>query len=288
MSTKVLGQTGVMLPELAFGTWQYNGTADTLRRTVEMGGIFLDTAERYRNEPLVGTAIKGIRDRVFIATKVSAEHFRYNDVLKAAEGSLRALGTDHIDLYQLHWPNDTVPIEENMSAMERLVDAGKVRFIGVSRFPVSLLKKAKGALHKHKIVAHQLSYSLVDRDVEPDVLRYCRADGITVLAFSPLGRRPQSVLNSDSRGALDRISKETGKTKVQIALNWCLCKEQVIPITTASSIAHVEENWGAVGWRLSPEHVRLLNESISFQRRGRMEQAARRLARRVLRLLGRR
>src|SRR6266850_3540180 len=106
------------------------------------------------------------------------------------------------------------------------------------------------------------------------------------ISFSPLGRRPQSVLNSDSRGALDRISKETGKTKVQIALNWCLCKEQVIPITTASSIAHVEENWGAVGWRLSPEHVRLLNESISFPRPGRMEQAARRLARRVLRLLG--
>jgi len=119
-------------------------------------------------------------------------------------------------------------------------------------------------------------------------LPYCQVNGITVLAFSPLGRSPQSVLNSDSRGALDRISKATGKTKVQIALNWCLCKEQVIPITTASSIAHVEENWGAVGWRLSPEHVRLLNESISFQRRSSMEQAARRLARRVLRLVGRR
>lgn len=286
MNAKELGRSGVLLPELAFGTWQYRGTAETLRRAVELGGVFLDTAERYLNEHLVGQAIRGVRDKVFVATKVSVEHFRFHDVLQAADRSLQALGTDRIDLYQLHWPNDTMPIEETLSAMEHLVDAGKVRFIGVSRFPVPLLKRAQSALRRHRIVSHQMRYNLADRDVEVDVLPWCRANGITVLAFSPLGRGSQNVLSHDSNGVFDRVSNETGKTKVQIALNWCLCKEQVLPITTASSIAHVEENWGATGWRLTPRQIRLLEENVRFQRRSRVEQTVRALARRVLKRFG--
>jgi len=285
MDTRELGQTGVRIFELAFGTWEYKGTVEALRRAAGRGGVLLDTAERYRNEHLVGQAIKGIRDRVFVATKVSPEHFRHADVLEACDRSLQALGSDYIDLYQLHWPNEAVEIEETMSAMEQLVDAGKIRFIGVSRFPVPLLKKAQAALRKHRITSHQLRYNLIDRDVEADVLPWCQSAGITVLAFSPLAHGLNKILSRDPQGVLGRITRETGRTSAQVALNWCLCKEGVVPITTAGSVAHVDENRGATGWRLSPEQLRQLDQ-IRFQRRTRLAQNLRAVARRLLRRVG--
>ncbi|MGQ9655824.1 MAG: aldo/keto reductase, partial [Thermodesulfobacteriota bacterium] len=130
MEQKQLGQTGVMLPEIGLGTWMYRGETEPIRRAVELGATHIDTAESYGTEDAVGEAIEGIRDRVFVATKVSPSHFRHDDLVRAAENSLRRLRTDHIDLYQLHWPSAEVPIAETMGAMEELVDAGKVRFIG--------------------------------------------------------------------------------------------------------------------------------------------------------------
>jgi diketogulonate reductase-like aldo/keto reductase len=286
VNTKELGQTGVNIAELAFGTWEYKGTVEALRRAAGRGGVLLDTAERYRNEHLVGQAIKGIRDRVLVATKVSPEHFRHDDVLMACDRSLKALGVDRIDLYQLHWPNEAVPIEETMSAMEHLVDVGKVRFIGVSRFPVPLLKRAQAALYKHKIVSHQLRYNLIDRNVEVDALPWCQANGITVLAFSPLAHGLKNILDRDPQGSLDQIAKATGKTEAQIALNWCLAKERVVPITTAGSLAHVDENEGATGWRLTTEQIQLLERKIRYQRPSRLEQSLRSIARRLLQRTG--
>jgi len=131
MEFKPLGDTAVTLPEIGLGTWAYRGGAEPIRRSVELGGFHVDTAEAYSTEDAVGEAVKGIRDRVFLATKVSPSHFRHDDLIRAADSSLRRLQTDYIDLYQLHWPNASVPIGETMAAMEELVDAGKVRFIGV-------------------------------------------------------------------------------------------------------------------------------------------------------------
>ncbi len=130
MKQKELGQTGTMIPEIGQGTWQYTAGPDLLRKGVELGACLIDTAEAYGNEDLVGRAVKDLRDRVFLATKVSPRHFRYPEVLKSADQSLRRLNTDYVDLYQLHRPTSTVPIEETMAAMEHLVDVGKVRFIG--------------------------------------------------------------------------------------------------------------------------------------------------------------
>src|SRR5207249_11502185 len=146
----------------------------------------IDTAESYGTEEIVGEAIKGNRDRVFVADKVSPAHFRRSALLLAAERSLRRLRTDYIDLYQLQRPNYTVPIQETMAAMEELVEQGKIRFIGTCNFSATELKEAQAALSKCKIVSNQVRYNLVERTVEVELLRYCQETHLTVIAYSPL------------------------------------------------------------------------------------------------------
>ena len=271
MTSKPLSNTGVSIPEVGLGTWEYRAGVEPLRRGLDAGALFIDTAESYGTEPVVGHAVAGIRDRVFVATKVSPEHFRFDDVLKAADGSLKRLRIDRIDLYQLHRPNDAVPVEETLAAMERLVDAGKVRFIGVSNFSVAQLERARKAARKYPIVTNQVRYNVVDRTIEADLLKYCQASGLTVIAYSPLGRTFQSVLDCDPDGALADMARLTGRTMAQVALNWCLCADGVVAIPKGNSTAHVVENCGASGWRLTAEQRRLLDRRIRWRRRGRME-----------------
>jgi diketogulonate reductase-like aldo/keto reductase len=275
MILKPLGQTGVAVPEIGLGTFNYKGDAAPLRKGLEAGALFIDTAESYGTEPLAGEAMAGIRDRVFLATKVSPGHFRKADVLQAADRSLRALRTDWIDLYQLHAPDSTVPIEETLGAMEELVDAGKVRFIGVSNFFLGDLKRAERALRKHRLAANQMRYSLVDRSIEPGLLAYCRQAGISVIAYTPLARGLPLLQQKDPRGVLPQIAKETGKTIAQVAINWCLRHDHVHAIPKGNSAAHLLEICGASDWRLNPAQVQLLSQQIRFQRRGVLEAVAR-------------
>ena len=223
----------------------------------------MDTAESYGTEEAVGRAIKDVRDKVLLATKVSPEHFRRDDVLKAADGSLARLGVDYIDLYQLHWPNPSIPIEETMAAMESLVKAGKVRYIGVSNFSAAQVKAAQAALSKAKIVSNQVEYSLTDRSIEREVLPYCQANGITVIAYSPLARG----LGNFGKGsaALAEVAAKNGKTVAQVALNWCLSHDRVMVIPKSNSAARVEENCGASGWRLSDEDIAALEAAFPSQ-----------------------
>src|SRR5919204_2597283 len=183
---KQLSNTGVMVPEIGLGTWKYRGGVEPLRRGIELGAYLIDTAEIYRTENVVGQAIQGIRERVFIATKVSGEHLRYDQVLRAAEGSLRLLGTEVIDLYQIHWPNARVPIQETMQAMETLVDRGQVRYIGVSNFSLRELRAAQAVMTKYPIVSNQVLYNLNHREIERDLLPYCEAQQIPIPAYTPL------------------------------------------------------------------------------------------------------
>ena len=271
MNRKLLGQTGVQVTEVGLGTWKYHAGPEPLRRGLEAGALFIDTAEAYRSEPVVAEAIHGLRDQVFLATKVLPQHFRRAEVLKAADRSLRQLRTDCLDLYQLHRPNPYIPIEETMAAMEELVEAGKVRFVGVSNFSVSELQRAQKALRKHKIVANQVRYNLVDRTIEPELLPFCESTGVTVIAYSPLGRELQRLYDGDPRGVLRAIAVEVGKTPAQVALNWCLGRKPVVVIPKGNSIAHVVENCGASGWQLSAEHRARLDTEIAFRRRGRFE-----------------
>jgi diketogulonate reductase-like aldo/keto reductase len=286
MIYKELATTGIRLSETALGTWQYQGGVEALQAGIAQGVNFIDTAESYGTEEVVGQALKGIRDRVFLATKVSPSHFRRRDIIRAAEQSLKRLNTDYIDLYQLHWPNYTVPISETMAGMEELVETGKIRFIGVSNFSEKDIEKAQASLSTSRIVSNQVRYGLVDRTIEYGLLQYCEARKITVLAFSPLASGLQNIRNYDHKDVLGTVARSTGKTRAQVALNWCVSRTPVIAIFKADKVEHVLENCGASGWRLDPEQFKLLCR-IHFHRRGAIERFARRLARHSLQRLGR-
>ena len=271
MLFKELGTTGVQLPEVGIGTWDYHGGLEPLQRGLELGALFIDTAESYGSEPVVAEAIRGLRDRVFLATKVSPQHFRRADLFKAADGSLARLRTDYIDLYQLHKPNDRVPLEETLGAMEDLVERGKVRFIGVSNFSLEQLQRAQRVMRKQAVVSNQVRFSLIDRTIDEALMPYCQRNKITVIAYSPLARGFQRIRDCDPAGVLAEVGKKMGRTAAQVALNWCLCREGVVIIPKGNSVEHVLENCGASDWRLSPEQAREIDEAILYRRRGRLE-----------------
>jgi diketogulonate reductase-like aldo/keto reductase len=271
MFFKQLGKSGVQIPEVGIGTWDYHGGPDPLRKGLEAGALFVDTAESYGSEPVVAEAIGSLRDRVFLATKVSPQNFRRADLFKAADDSLARLRTDYIDLYQLHKPNDRIPLEETLGAMEDLVERGKVRFIGVSNFSVEQLQQAQRVMRRQTIVTNQVRFSLIDRTIDQALMPYCQRNKITIIAYSPLARGFQRILDCDPSRVLAKAGKNTGRTAVQVALNWCLCREGVVIIPKGNSVEHVLENCGASDWRLSPEQVREIDEAILYRRRGRLE-----------------
>ena len=266
METKELGATGVKLPEIGLGTWDYRGGDAPIKRAVELGATLIDTAEIYGTEEAVGAAIKGIHEKVFVATKVSGRNLRYEQVLNAAEASLKRLGIETIDLYQIHWPDPAVAIGETMGAMEKLVDDGKVRFIGVSNFYVKNLQEAAAALKRHKIAANQVKYSLLQRGIEEDTLEYCGKNRITVIAYSPLARgqltAPRLIKNRRALATLQQIAAEAGKTMAQVALNWCVGKPGVIAIPKTDKVERVVEMCGASGWRLSAAQIAALEKAF--------------------------
>lgn len=266
MNLKELGTTGVQVPEIGLGTWRYRGGVEPLRKGISLGAFLIDTAEMYGTEGAVGEAIKDRRDQVFLATKVSGDHLRYDEVLRAAEGSLRRLGTSYIDLYQIHWPDPRAPIRETMRAIEALVEAGKVRFIGVSNFSVGELQKAQVAMGRDRIVSNQVLYNFFEREIEEDLLPYCEEQRITVMAYTPLAKgrlaAKSALRHKRAMEALQNIAREMGKTVAQVALNWCISRPTVIVIPKTDSVNHVIENCGASGWRLSAEHLEVLNRAF--------------------------
>jgi len=233
-----------------------------LKRSIDLGINLIDTAEMYDTEPLVAEAIHDHkRDTLFIATKVWSTHLKYNQVLKAAQRSLTKLQCDYIDLYQIHWPNPMVPIKETMRAMEKLVDDGKVRYIGVSNFSLSQLKGAEEALSKHELASNQVQYGLKARKIEDDLLPYCEKNNIAILAYRPVAHGALANPSGKLKTVVDEISrKHHGKTPAQIALNWLVNKSKIVfPIPRASRPERIIENIGATGWNLDPDDLTKLN-----------------------------
>jgi diketogulonate reductase-like aldo/keto reductase len=268
MELKQLGNTGVMVPEIGIGVWRYSGGVEPLRRGIEMGAFLVDTAEIYGTEDVVGQAVKGIRERVFIATKVSGSNLRHDAVLRAAEASLRRLDSGHIDLYQIHWPNSAVPIQETMRAMEALVDRGLVRYVGVSNFSTAELRAAQVAMSKYPIASNQVLYNLNRRHIEGDLLPYCQKNNVTIIAYTPLdsgrlARTAEYPPNPKAARALEGVASRVQKTLAQVALNWCISRPGVIAIPKSNSVPRVVENCGATGWRLSAADIRELDEAFS-------------------------
>lgn len=248
---------------LGMGTWGIGGGywtpdysmdrewVETLKTGIELGMTLIDTAEMYGGghaEEIVGIAIKGFnREDLFIVSKVWPTNASYENVLKSAIASSKRLGT-YIDLYLLHWPSDAAPICETIKAFEKLVDDGVIRFYGLSNFTVKGIEEARSCSKKYDVAAIQNHFSLLHRDDEKDVIPYAQREGIMYMAYTPL-EKGELARNS----ILANIGKRYGKTAAQVALNWLVCIDNVVPIPKASRIEHVKENAGAMGWRLSKD-----------------------------------
>ena len=267
MELKNLGSPRLMVPEIGMGTWKHSGGPEPLLRGIDLGVYLIDTAEMYRNEEEVGKAIAARRSDVILATKVLGSHLRYDQVLRAADESLRRLSVDCIDLYQIHWPNHSIPIAETMRAMEELVDAGKVRYVGVSNFTTRELREAQSAMTKYPIVSNQVLYNLNSRRIEEELLPYCQEHHITIIAYTPLADgslAARSRFLPDRRiKVLEQVAAQTNRTMAQVALNWCTSRTNVIVIPKSNSVDRTEENCTASGWRLSPAQVRTLDEAFA-------------------------
>ena len=261
-----LGNTGEMVPEIGLGTWRYKGGPEPLQKGIDLGAYLIDTAEMYKTEDAVGAAIKDRRDKVFLATKVLGSNLRHDDVLRAAEKSLRLLNDDVIDLYQIHWSDRSVPIAETMGAMEDLVTRGMVRYIGVSNFSVAEMQDAQQVMTNNPIVSNQVLYNLKRRDIEYDLIPYCVDNDVTIIAYTPLADGSlsgKSRYRPDKGGlVLMRVAEEVGKTAAQVALNWCLSRPNVIVIPKTNNVARTVENCEASGWLLTAEQVAALDEAF--------------------------
>ena len=265
MNYRRLGKTDERISQIGMGTWRIGSSKEAasreeqvaaLRRGVGLGMNLIDTAEMYgsgKAEELVGEAIREMRDRVFIATKVWQTNLHRDGVISACEASLKRLGVAQIDLYQVHWPNPAVPIRETMSAMEELVRSGKVRHIGVSNFDARLTAEAQEALTRSEIASNQVEYSLANRGAEASVLPYCRKEGVTLIAYSPLARGsiPEVLARSD-------VVKRRGMTPAQAMLVWATRDEAVVAIPKAAKVSHVEENAASADFGLSESEWKAL------------------------------
>ena len=267
MLYKDLGQTGTRIPEIGIGTWNYHAGPRPLRRGLDAGALLIDTAESYGTESTVREAIFGLGKRVFVATKVSPQNFKAADLKRSVDGSLKQLGIERIDLLQLHEPNASIPIEETMGTLARLLETGKIRFAGVSNFSVKQLQDAQAAFGPYRIASNQVRYNLIDRTIEKELAQYCRTNGISIIAYCPLARGLDRLRDCDPTGALDQLAGQLGKSPAQIALNWLLCHDGVVVIPKGNSEEHILENCGASGWRLSSEHLELLDSRIRFRHR---------------------
>ncbi|TMI32462.1 aldo/keto reductase [Candidatus Bathyarchaeota archaeon] len=277
MEFRPLGRTHESIPVIGLGTWGIGGEmgSDTSRDEAGIQALklgldlemkFIDTAEMYgagHSEEVVSQALEGRRDRVFVASKVSPRHFAYDDVLGAAKRSLKRLRLKQMDLYQLHWPNPRIPISETMRAMEKLVGDGLVRHIGVSNFSVEQIKEAQQSLSHEKIVSNQVEFSLIDRGVEAGILQYCQKEGLTLIAYSPLGQGKIPRGRGSSFKVLDEIAGKLGKSRNQIALNWVLQHDSVVAIPKAADTDHVKENAEVAEWKLGSEDYQRLGKAFS-------------------------
>ncbi|MFJ3159811.1 aldo/keto reductase [Streptomyces kanasensis] len=312
MEHRRLGASGLMVPALSFGAGTFGGrgplfsewgTTDSqeARRLVDIcldaGITMFDTADVYSagaSEEVLGKAVKGRREQVILSTKTGLPlGDRPGDagssrsrLITACEAALRRLGTDYLDLFQLHAFDAGTPVEEVLATLDTLVQAGKVRYVGVSNFSGWQVMKSLAAAEKHgrpRYVSHQVYYSLIGRDYEWELMPLARDQGLGAIVWSPLGwgrltgkiRRgaplpPGSRLHRTADygppvaddhlyrvvDALEEVAEETGKAVPQIAINWLLQRPTVSSVIIgARDEQQLRQNLGAVGWSLAPEHL---------------------------------
>jgi diketogulonate reductase-like aldo/keto reductase len=227
-----------------------------LRTGIDLGMTLIDTAEIYGSEEFIGRAIAGQRDRVFLVSKVWPSHVAGDGVMRACEASLERLGTDHLDLYLLHWPNGVTNLSSVVTAFEDLRSAAKIRAWGVSNFKVSDMEDLFRIPKGDSCATNQLPYSLGDRGIERDLLPWCEQHGMPVMAYSPLGGTGASLLREPTLG---RIGAAHGCSAAAVALAWTIRNGNVIAIPESGSVAHVKENAVALSLTLTPQELQSLD-----------------------------
>lgn len=257
---------GEEVPALGQGTWGFGEDASrrssevaALRLGLELGMTLVDTAEMYASggaEDVVGEAMKGRRDEVFLVDKVLPGNASRRGTIEACERSLGRLGTDRLDLYLLHW-RGRYPLDETMEAFEELVDSGKIRHWGVSNFDAPDMEEIASLPGGGAAQTDQILYNLTRRGVEYDLLPWCEGRGVPAMAYSPI---EQGRMLGD--GTLAKVAESHGISPAQAALAWIFRKKDVIAIPKAGTEGHVRENRAALDLELSEESLAALDESF--------------------------
>jgi diketogulonate reductase-like aldo/keto reductase len=258
MERRPFGRTGRDVPVIGQGTWRIDagdraGAVAALRRGIDRGMTHIDTAEMYGEaENVVGEAIEGRREEVFLVSKVLPEHATRKRTRIACERSLRALRTDHLDVYLLHW-RGRVPLQETLEALSRLEDEGKILAWGVSNFDVPDLEELRALIGTEHLACNQVLYHLGERAIEHAVIPWCVEHGVAVVGYTPFGEFPAPHTR---RGAvLARIAAAHGATPRQVCLRFLARSPSLFAIPKASNAAHAEENAGAGDLVLDPAEM---------------------------------
>jgi diketogulonate reductase-like aldo/keto reductase len=244
---------------LAQGKHPEAAEEEALRTGFSLGMTLIDTAEMYgngRSEELIGRVIAGQRDRVFLVSKVWPNHVMGDGIVRACNASLARLGTDHLDLYLLHWPSRDTDLSSIVGGFESLRAAGKIRSWGVSNFKVSDMEDLFRVPHGDRCATNQVLYNIDNRGIEHDLLPWCEQHGMPVMAYSPLGGTGASLLRDPT---LVGIGAAHSCSAAAIALAWTIRSGNVIAIPEAGSAAHVKENAVALSLTLTPDELHTLD-----------------------------
>ena len=256
------GASGPLVPSIGQGSW-YSEQGDrreaiaAFRRGLDLGLTHIDTAEMYgdgRAEALIGEAIEGRRDEVFLVSKVLPHNASRRGVQAACERSLKQLRTDRLDCYLLHWRGPH-PLAETFAAFEALKQEGKILSWGVSNFDEDDLDEALAAAGKGRIVCNQVLYHLRERAIEHAVIPWCERNGVAVVAYSPFGHDDFPAASSAQGQVLAEIAANHGATPRQVALAFLTRHDSVFAIPKAGRVAHVEDNAGALNLALSEAEI---------------------------------
>ena len=257
-------QDSTIVPALGQGSWhlaegRHSDAAEeeALRTGLSLGMTLIDTAEIYsggRSEELIRRVISGQRDGVFLVSKVTPDHATGDGILRACEASLSRLGTDHLDLYLLHWRNRDTDLSSVVAMFERLRATGKIRSWGVSNFKVSDMEDLFRVPDGHRCATNQVRYNLDNRGIEYDLLPWCEQRNMPVMAYSPLGG---SSLVGDP--TLTRIGAAHDCSATAVALAWAIRSGNVIAIAESGSVVHVIENAAALLLALTSQELQTLD-----------------------------
>ncbi len=269
MKTRQFGHRGPAVPVIGQGTWNMEQddrreVGRALRRGLDLGMTHLDTAEMYGAgvvERIVGEAIAGRRNEVFLASKVLPEHASYKGTLQACESSLKRLGTDYLDLYLLHWAGRH-PLSETIRAFEQLVSDGKIRMYGVSNFDAREVEEAVRLAGPGKIACNQVLYHLRQRGIEHEVIPTCKRHNMAVVGYSPFGSGRFPAAHSACGRILADIAARHNATPRQIALAYLVRVNGVFAIPKAARVTHVEENAAASDLSLPEADLRQLDRAF--------------------------